>query len=55
MPEWREKMVEAAAEANDELMEKYLEQGELTIDEIKRACGFVRLPMRSPNAVRQRV
>ncbi|MCB1868356.1 MAG: elongation factor G [Gammaproteobacteria bacterium] len=34
--EWREKMVEAAAEANDELMEKYLEQGELTIDEIKR-------------------
>jgi len=34
--EWREKMVEAAAEANDELMEKYLEQGELSVDEIKR-------------------
>ncbi|MBR7889366.1 elongation factor G [Marinomonas sp. A79] len=33
--EWREKMVEAAAEANDELMEKYLEEGELSIDEIK--------------------
>jgi elongation factor G len=33
--EWREKMVEAAAEANDELMHKYLEDGELTIDEIK--------------------
>ena len=25
--EWREKLVEAAAEANDELMEKYLEEG----------------------------
>jgi len=34
--EWREKMIEAAAEANDELTEKYLEQGELSIDEIKR-------------------
>jgi elongation factor G len=33
--EWREKMVEAAAEANDELMHKYLESGELSIDEIK--------------------
>lgn len=35
--EWREKMVEAAAEANEELMEKYLESGELTTEEIKRA------------------
>ena len=25
--EWREKMVEAAAEANEELMNKYLEEG----------------------------
>jgi len=33
--EWREQMVEAAAEANDELMEKYLEEGELSVDEIK--------------------
>jgi elongation factor G len=32
--EWREKMIEAAAEANEELMEKYLEGGELTEDEI---------------------
>jgi elongation factor G len=28
--EWREKMVEAAAEANEELMNKYLEGGDLT-------------------------
>lgn len=28
-------MVEAAAEANDELMDKYLEEGELSLDEIK--------------------
>jgi elongation factor G len=34
--EWREKLVEAAAEANDELMHKYLETGELTVAEIKR-------------------
>lgn len=33
--ELREQMIEAAAEANDELMEKYLEEGELTVDEIK--------------------
>jgi elongation factor G len=32
--EWREKMVEAAAEANEELMNKYLEEGDLTEDEI---------------------
>jgi len=32
---WREKLVESAAEASDELMEKYLETGELTIEEIK--------------------
>jgi elongation factor G len=34
--EWREKVVEAAAEATDEMMEKYLETGELTEQEIKR-------------------
>ena len=34
---WRESMVEAAAEANEELMNKYLEEGDLTEDEIKLA------------------
>ncbi|MBP5078634.1 elongation factor G, partial [Pseudomonas chlororaphis] len=33
--EWRSNMVEAAAEANEELMNKYLEEGELTVEEIK--------------------
>jgi elongation factor G len=33
---WREKTMEAAAEANEELMNKYLEAGELTLEEIKR-------------------
>ena len=33
---WREKMVEAAAESSEELMDKYLNGGELTIEEIKR-------------------
>jgi elongation factor G len=33
--EWREKMVEAAAEANDELLHKYLESHELSEDEIR--------------------
>ena len=32
---WREKMIEAAAEGNEQLMEKYLESGELTVEEIK--------------------
>jgi len=32
---WRENMVEAAAEASEELMNKYLETGELTEEEIK--------------------
>jgi elongation factor G len=34
--EWRDKMVEAAAEANEELMNKYLETGELSVEEIKK-------------------
>ncbi len=34
--EWREHMVEAAAEADDELMEKYLDEGDLSADEIKK-------------------
>ncbi|GMQ55583.1 elongation factor G [Halopseudomonas aestusnigri] len=33
--EYREKMVEAAAEANEDLMNKYLEEGELSVEEIK--------------------
>ena len=35
--EWREKMVESAAEASEELMEKYLEEGALSVEDIKRA------------------
>ena len=35
--EWREKLVETAAEANEDLMNKYLEEGELTGAEIKAA------------------
>ncbi len=34
--EWREKMVEAAAEANEELMNKYLEAGDLNEAELKQ-------------------
>ena len=34
--EWREKMVEAAAEANEELMNKYLEEGDLSAEDIKK-------------------
>lgn len=33
--EWRSNMIEAAAEASEELMNKYLEGGELTVEEIK--------------------
>jgi elongation factor G len=32
--EWRENMIEAAAEGSDELMEKYLEEGELSEEDI---------------------
>jgi elongation factor G len=34
--QWREKLVEAAAEANEELMNKYLETNELSIEEVKK-------------------
>ncbi len=34
--DYREQMIEAAAEANEELMDKYLEEGELSNDEIKQ-------------------
>ncbi|MPQ77643.1 elongation factor G [Hydrogenovibrio sp. JE_KL2] len=48
--EWREKMVEAAAEANEELMDKYLEEGDLSEEEIKagirqRCIGVEIVPM----------
>jgi len=47
---WRENMVEAAAEANEELMNKYLEEGELTEEEIMaglriRTIAFEIVPM----------
>jgi len=35
--EWRDHMLEAAAEANEEVMEKYLEGGDLTEQEIMKA------------------
>jgi len=35
--EWREYLIEAAAEASEELMDKYLEEGDLTEEEIKQA------------------
>ncbi len=34
--EWRGKMVESAAEANEELMNKYLEEGDLSAEDIKK-------------------
>lgn len=48
--EWREKMVEAAAESSDELMEKYLEGGDLSEEEIiaslrKRTIALEIVPM----------
>ncbi len=33
---WHDKMVEAAAEANEELMNKYLESNDLSVEEIKK-------------------
>ncbi len=35
--EWREHMLEAAAEANDDVMEKYLDEGDLTEAEVMKA------------------
>jgi elongation factor G len=34
--QWRDKLVEAAAEANEELMNKYLETNELSVEEVKK-------------------
>jgi elongation factor G len=33
--EWREKMLETAAEANEELMHKYLDEGDLSVEDVK--------------------
>ena len=33
---WREKMLETVAEANEELMDKYLDQGDLSVTDIKQ-------------------
>ncbi len=33
--QWRERMLESAAEANEELMDKYLEEGDLEEDEVR--------------------
>jgi elongation factor G len=38
---WREYMIEAAAEANEELMGKYLEEGFLTNEEIKQGVRYL--------------
>ena len=35
--EWREKMIEAIVETDEELMEKYLEGEEISVDELKKA------------------
>ena len=33
---WREKLIEAAAESSEEIMEKYLEEGTLSEDDIRK-------------------
>ncbi|MGN2393166.1 elongation factor G [Pelomicrobium sp. G1] len=48
--EWRDKMVESAAEADEELMNKYLEEGDLSVEDIKkglrsRTISFEIVPM----------
>ncbi|CAN0115678.1 unnamed protein product, partial [Phaeothamnion confervicola] len=41
--EWREKLLEAASEANDELMNKYLDGQPISVDEIKSALRTLTL------------
>jgi elongation factor G len=54
--EWREKMVEAAAEASEELMNKYLEEGDLSEAEIKQGLRTAHHCHRNPaHAVRHRL
>jgi elongation factor G len=44
--EYRTALMEAAAECDDELLEKYLEEGTLTVDELKRAIRKGTLEMK---------
>jgi hypothetical protein len=53
--EWRENMLEAAAESSEEMMNKYLEVGDLTEDEIKAPSARARSPRNPADAVRHRV
>jgi elongation factor G len=48
---WREKLVEAAAESSDELMEKYLEGQPLSEEEITLACALAPSRVRLSHAV----
>jgi elongation factor G len=56
---WRENMVEAAAEANEDLMNKYLEEGELSEEEIlaglrQRTIAFEIVPMMCGSAFKNK-
>lgn len=57
--EWREKMLEAAAEADEVLMDKYLEEGDLSSDEIiqglrKRTINLEIVPMTCGSAFKNK-
>ena len=57
--EWRDKMVEAAAEASEELMNKYLESGDLHAEDIKaglraRTISFEIVPMMCGSAFKNK-
>jgi elongation factor G len=57
--EWREKMVEAAAEADDVLMNKYLEEGDLSTEDIvaglrKRTINLEIVPMTCGSAFKNK-
>lgn len=49
--QWRENMVEAAAEAGEELMEKYLEEGDLSEEDIIRVFVSTRSTVKSNDAL----
>ncbi|BCM24016.1 elongation factor G [Methyloradius palustris] len=56
---WRENMIEAAAEANEELMNKYLEEGNLSEEEIlaglrQRTIAFEIVPMMCGSAFKNK-